>query len=355
MAGVIAHRGSVANYLDIRKGVFCQVVEPEDMPFDSAGNRADVIMDPNSIINRAIPSVVFEQYINASSRDAYKGVIQMTGVARGTYREVAEMQLKALPIETIDRVYDYVVEYYRIVSKEMYAWWQQGIIDTSYQGKIEYLAELIEKGKDTNQIGKWMPSNHQEMTQDIITNLERSPYCPTYGPVWVRDEHNQLVQTIDNVRIGSCYMILLEKIADDWTAVASAKTQTHNVIAPLTRGDKYTSPVREQGVRGAGEAEVRNFVTNVGPRFVAELLDRNGNPHTHRIMVERLLVDETPSNIDNLVNRRQVPFGNAVPHMLVNHALQVSGVEFAYAKYDSSLRNLSTTGEEDDYVGGDSE
>lgn len=323
------------------------------MPVDEAGNRADVIMDPNSIINRAIPSVVFEQYINASSRDAYKGVLAITGLSQGMYKEVAEAELKALPLETLEQAYAYVLEYYRLVSQEMYAWWEQGIIDTSYQGKVEYLAELVEKGKQTGMIGKWMPSNHQQMTQEIVWGLEASPYRPTYGPVSVLDEHGKRVWTTDNARIGSCYMILLEKIADDWTAVASAKTQTHNVIAPLTRSDKYTSPVREQGVRGAGEAEVRNFVTNVGPRFVAELLDRNGNPHTHRVMVEELLVNPVPSNIENLVNRRDIPFGNAVPHMLVNHALQVSGVEFAYAKYDPSIRNLGTTGEEDDYLGGD--
>jgi hypothetical protein len=330
------------------KGVICEVVDPEEMPLDSKGNRADIIMDQNSLINRAIPSAVFEQYINASSREAYQAILAMTGTNKDMYREVAQIHLEALPEHVINTTYQYLLDYYHIVSKEMYAWWEKGLIGTSYGDKIEYLAEIIEKGKDTQQVGKWLPVNHQEMTQDIILNLEKSVYRPTRGPVRIRDADGNYVYTIDDVLIGSCYVILLEKIADDWSAVNSAKTQVHGVIAPLTRGDKFTSPVREQGVRGIGEAEGRNTVNNIGARFTAELMDRNGSPRTHRAICETILTHDTPSNIDSLVDRREIPFGSAVPDLLIKHMLQVGGIKFVHKEYDPSLRGIETTGEEDD-------
>ena len=41
------------------------------MPVDEEGNRADIVMDPNSRVNRMNIGGLTEQYINAASREDF--------------------------------------------------------------------------------------------------------------------------------------------------------------------------------------------------------------------------------------------------------------------------------------------
>lgn len=317
------------------------------MPVDSAGNRADIVMDPNSTINRANPGRFFEQYLNASRRDAYKQVLAMTGIQAGTVRYRAETALRKMPEDQFKAVTTLLLDYYRIAAPEMYSWFESGEISQDYESMIGYVSEIIEKG-----LGIHKPTNQQKPTDDIIIELEHSRFKPTYGPVTYVGNSGRRVTTKKPVRIGELYFIVLEKIADDWAAVSSAKTQHFGVPAQLTKQDKYTKPARQQAVRGAGEAEVRIFVSNIGPRWVAELMDRNNNPLTHRSMVEKLLTAPNPSNIENLVDRREIPFGGARPLVLIKHLIEVSGAKFAYKPYDHTLQsmtyNIELTDEKED-------
>ena len=81
---------------------------------------------------------------------------------------------------------------------------------------------------------------------------------------------------------------------------------------------------------------MRILVSYIGDEFVSEMMDRNNNPATHKQIIENLLSAEKPTNIDNLVDRSVHPFGGAKPVQLVNHILQVSGVEFQYSPYTYS-------------------
>jgi DNA-directed RNA polymerase beta subunit len=46
----------------------CQIAKPEDMPVDQNGNRADIIMDPNSTVSRMNLGRVYEMYINITTK-----------------------------------------------------------------------------------------------------------------------------------------------------------------------------------------------------------------------------------------------------------------------------------------------
>ena len=197
----------------------------------------------------------------------------------------------------------------------------------------EYLAEIVEIG-----IGIYLPTDNQPMSEDIVEQLGRE-YPSCYGPISYVGNSGRRVTTKYPARIGSVYMLLLEKTGDDWSAVSSGKLQHFGVLSQLTRGDKYSKPARNLAVRVVGEAEGRIMVSYIGPRFMAEMMDRNNNPKTHKMMVEKILRAEKPSNIDSLVNRKEHPFGGSKPLQLLKHILQCGGIKFTYRPYVSKSKN----------------
>jgi hypothetical protein len=331
------------------KGVFCQIVKEEDMPIDQDGNRADVVFDPNSTINRANPARLYEQYINAASRDVHKRICNELGVTPYAKVRKALPAITALPEELVKKTYDYLLGYYAICSPVMHSWFTTGKVPDA---PAEYLAQVVERG-----VGLHIPTDNQPSTPDIIVAISSAnengdkrlttPYAPVnkgiaagyrpiYGPVSYVGNSGVRCTTVKPVRIAPVYMILLEKIGDDWSAVASGKFQHFGVLAPLTREDKYSKPARNQAVRGMGEAEVRIAVSYVGPWFLAEIMDRNNNPLTHKAIVETLLESEQPSNIKNLVDRTKIPFGGSKPLQILKHICSVSGFSFKYKPYQQN-------------------
>jgi hypothetical protein len=128
------------------------------------------------------------------------------------------------------------------------------------------------------------------------------------------------------VRIGSVYIILLEKIADDWTAISSGKTQHYGVLSQVTNADKYALPYRAQSIRAWGEAEKRLLAAYVGPRTAAEIMDRNNNPETHKQILNAILEAAEPTDIYNTVDRTAPAFSSYTDrtHLTGNSLARIS-------------------------------
>lgn len=294
------------------------------MPVDADGNRADIVFDPNSTISRMNQGRFYEQYINGSSRDTHRKLCAMLGVAPQTKAEYCINEIRSLPNHVIENAWNYLRGFYEIINPIQNSW-----IDNLSPGDIhEVLSQIVEKPV----IGVYFPTDNELYTEDICLGLE-THYKPCYGPVTYTGNSGQKVTTRSYVRIGSVYIILLEKTGDDWSSVASGKLQHFGVLSQLTKTDKYSKPVRNQAVRGTGEAELRILVSYIGSEFVAELMDRNNSPKTHKHIVAQLLTADQPSNIENLVDRQAIPYGGSKPLNLVHHLMQCSGAEFEYQPY----------------------
>lgn len=309
------------------KGVICHVVPDDWMPTDADGNRADIVMDPNSTVSRMNLSRKYEQYINAHSRDVAKQIRTWFGIDakdRETIHKVQTIERQNKPL--FDQAWKYLMGYYQIVSPLMQSWFDTGgYMRTS----AEHLTEVIKNG-----IHIWKPTNCPRESSDIVRMLEAN-YPSTYGPVTYVGNSGRRVTTKVKVRIGSVYIILLEKTADDWSAVSSGRTQHYGVLAQVGNQDKYTQPYRSQPIRAFGEAEIRIAASYAGQRVTAEIMDRNNNPETHKAIVEAILDAEEPSNIYNAVDRTKIPYGGSRPLQLVKHILACYGVRFVYTPYNA--------------------
>lgn len=281
------------------KGVICSVWPDRDMPVDEAGNRADAIMDGDSTIKRMNVGRVYKQWINACSRDVRKRLINQIQNT-GDYQEA----------------FQYLMSYYRTVSPMM----ADVIEDPQYgidpKTHIDYVIN--------NDLYLWTPTNNPASMVDVI-RLTRDYFPPTLTPVTYGPHQ---VKTAEPVLIGSIYLIVLEKTGSDWSGTSSAKLQHFGLPSPIGNIDKYSSPGRQQPIKLLGETELRLINAVAGSDLSAELLDESNNPPTHKAVVKQLLRAEKPSNVDQIVDRDEHPYGNSRPQVFVSHILECCGIQW---------------------------
>lgn len=232
-------------------------------------------------------------------------------------------ELEATNFDSIDRSWNYLMDYYRIVSPKMFIAFTSGQYT---EPRCRHLASVLSKG-----IYLYLPSSNEPEYEDVIKTLEKH-FRPVYGPVSYIGTSGKRVTTIAPVRIGSVYMMLLEKTGDDWTAVSSGKLQAFGVLSQVTNNDKFSQPSRNQAIRALGESEVRIYAAYAGSKITADLIDRNNSPVTHKQMLESILRADKPTNIETSVDRVAVPIGNSKPQLLVKHMCLCSGFRFVYKK-----------------------
>jgi hypothetical protein len=311
------------------KGVICRIEKPENMPIDENGNRADIVMDDASTIGRMNLGRLYEQYLGAAARDVTARMMAMLGIQKMPTQRTALKKITELfntNEAAVITAYNYILGFYKIVSSRQYVFYSK-LNDSE---RLEHLAELMCDG-----IYLYFPIENEKETHNIVKEIEGSEqYVPTFGPVSYVGNSGNRVTTKTPVRIGPLYMMLLEKIADDWSAVSTGKLQHFGVLSPIIRSEKYSYPFRNSPVRAIGETEGRIFAGYCGTEAIAEMMDRNNNPTTQKAMVKQILAADRPSNIDNTVDRDVIPYGGAKPLQLLKHISLVTGFQPVYEPED---------------------
>jgi hypothetical protein len=328
---VPAYVGSKLTGLFGDKGVVVKILPKEQMPVDEAGNRALIIMDGESTVNRMNPGRLYLSYLNGASRDVLQKVkeeLELSGFEM-TDQDV-EGRLRRLDATSpvVRSCWGFMSEFYRTVSDNMRKWVDETEIDYVKHIAIALLERAIGR-KQCEPLDLYFPTDDQVFLPSMVEELQKN-FPQTYGPVTFEDEHGVKHTSKENVRIASSYVMLLEKIADDWAAIASGKLQHHGMLSKITSVDKYATPARESATRILGEAEVRLNTAYIGPNAVAEILDRSTNPNTHKSMYRKLLKAPNPSAIENIVDRDEIPLGADKPGQLIKHIAEIGGWKFVY-------------------------
>ena len=308
------------------KGVVCEVKPWQDMPIDQWGNRADVIIFGGSTMRRSNYGRLYEHGLGAAARD----LVQRLRVEKGMDRHETptEAQLKAALSDKawLDYAFNELIEFYEIVAPSM----PPILLDNPdpYQHVYHTLRD---------QYYLFTPVTDQVSLMEAVNKIMNSRFCPNYGPVTYRDQAGKMVTTKDNVLSGDLYIMLLEKIGEDWSSVASVKTQPFGLPSKLNNSDRASTPGRETAIRSCGESETRSYNSVVGAVPTNELIDQTNNPMAHIAVVNAILTAAQPTNIERAVDRNVIPFGNSRPVALLNHLLECRGLKLVY-KPDSEVR-----------------
>lgn len=293
------------------------------MPTDENGNRADVIIYGGSTIKRMNTGRLYEQFTNAASRDLLHRLRKEVGLQpqlTPTSHQIKEVVSNPKHVELI---WTKLLGYYKIVSPIQYDLLKDD------PDPARHVKAVLERG-----IYLYIPPDNPVDSLEMANTLKDSEYCPHYGPVTYKDSQGREVTTQNSVLIGSLYMLMLEKTGEDWSGVASVKTNHFGVAAKLNNFDRNTSPGRQQSVRALGESETRSYICTVGPEATMEILDQSNNPESHRVATETILKAPKPTAISKVVDRNVVPFGGARPVGFVEHLLGCLGMKFNYRPDD---------------------
>ena len=289
------------------KGVIAIILPDDCMPVDSEGNRADIIVDPASVIGRINPGREYEQYINGAIVKAEKQ-IRNTAASKSA--------------NAYDKAFETLLEFLSLVSPQQYSTYKS---ITSPDERKEIIDYIINE-----QLMIYYPVDGKRRHMDVVTAIEsHGKFAPPVGPVshMLRGERDV---TVDDVIIAPQYFMLLEKIADVWQSAASTRVNHFRVPATINRGNKHRLPWRASIPRMLGETETRIISSFCPPEVITELMDRATNIQTHLHIYERLLKEDYPTRIDRIVDRKRIPYGNGNIERMVKQMMNTAGFDIQY-------------------------
>lgn len=305
------------------KGVVCKTLPRSKMPRDEFGNVADVVIFGGSTMRRSNYGRIYEHGFGAAVRDLAQRIRIEAGFERHGTITKAELNQnpKANDQAFIEYAFNEFQELWWIIAPTMHE------IMKGHPNRREYIHEVMEQGFAYI----FTPIDDTTHLPTAMNELINGKFCPNYSKVKFEGVTGREVTSKDKVLIGPLYMMLLEKIGDDWSSVSSVKVQQFGLPSKLNNSDRSSTPGRESAIRSFGESETRSYNCTVGPEATMELLDQTNNPLAHTSVVNAILTAGQPSNIERAVDREKIPFGNSRPVSLLGHMLQTRGIEFKYA------------------------
>lgn len=308
------------------KGVICLTRPAKDMPKTKHGVTVDVIIYGGSTIRRSNFGRFYEQYYNACSRDLLFRLRSQCGLLPNV--KPTEHQLKEIeknPVLVLD-IWNTLNRYF-----ELWAPVHKELIQPDTSSPAVYVCDVLADREHINPgITVNVPVDNPVDILDTIRKIEASEFKPLYDVLTYVNNAGQEVTTDIPMLVGALHILLLEKIGEDWSGVASAKTQQFGLPAKMGNGDANRTPGRENPMRACGESETRSYVAVIGPAATNELLDQTNNPASHREAVRSILTAEQPTNLPVAVPRDIVPYGGSRPVPLMQHLLECRGIRFIY-------------------------
>ncbi len=287
------------------------------MPVDAHGNSADIVVDDASPVNRSNLGRLYYHYFASASREVQYQLKQNLGVIGKTSKEY----LSTLDPTILIEAYKYILSFYKIVDEVEYQYYLNNLTD---EEKIEHIAFVI-----NNEVYVNFPIETDKNTKEVVIELEKQ-IKPLRGPVTYRGDSGKLVTTKTPVRIAPIYMMLLEKITDNYSSVSTGKLQVTGVLAGLNKTDRHRNPYRNTPVKWLGETENRLMGSYCDAEVIAEIIDRSNSSITQENMVRTILEADQPTNIDVLIDREVIEYGGSKPIQLVRHMANCAGFDIVY-------------------------
>lgn len=296
------------------KGVIVQVRKPEEMPYIKSDDgqliRADIVMDPGSIISRMNPGRLYEQYFNGSSRRC-----QFLLRKAMNYPKLKSKYTK----EEIDTGWNILLDFLSIFETEQIEEYRKL---TDVKDKMEVLLDCLER-----EVFIYYKLSSKKETYRIVADLENSPYAPVKGKAHMIE--NGVIKTSKkDVMIAPVYTILLAKTADAFLSVASANINHYNIpVKVSSNSDKH---YKNSGTKILSETETRLFVSYAGREFLAEIKDRCTSIESHKYMYLTILNADQPSNMEVFIHRDKCPFGGDKSVELLENIFNAGGIKIEF-------------------------
>lgn len=285
------------------------------MPVDELGNRADIITDSMSTISRMNLGRAYQAYLGSVSRDNRQRLITHYTSKYGN----------RFPYDInngdLEYFYNYMHGLYSLINPDMVEFIASLNKDELRQHFIECM---------TRQINIYYPPDNSYNITDVIDSIEKSIYKPHSGKVSYIDELGNKVTTKEDVRIGQLYFMMLEKIANDYSGVSSAKVNNFGFPVKGTNLDKYKYPHSLTPTKTLGETETRILTSFANPEAVADLFDITLNPISHKLLIKSILESDKAFDPNYTIDRNIVQYGQTKSLSILKHIFNSCGFDYEF-------------------------
>jgi len=328
------------------KGVVVEIFDPETMPVDKYGNRAQVFLSKDSAVGRAIPGCLLEAFFGGSVRDVYREIGESLAVETKDKSSVLKA-LNAMSQTDWQYLVTTLSEYYNHVAHAMKDWWDSC---TDAEKKEEIANSL------TGRPLLFMPIDRQN---DVVEDIQWM--CKhlnlTYDKVLLTINGEKRFSR-EPVGIYPVMMTMLEKTASKMTACASTQFAVSGVPRAKTPDGRSTTvtngttrvlceaTVRINSGYDAGQKSRQLMLTESLPGWqhyrklghkrykpgtmVVELLSRANSMQIQHLLVKSILESDDPIVKQTHVDRDQYPYANTRPLSMMAAVDIARGVKTIY-------------------------
>lgn len=291
------------------KGIIIGVRDKEDMPIDSLGTRADLVMDPSSTISRMNPGRLYEQYFNAMSRVTKKHIISIVN------------DINSASDASINSAFNTLLGLLELIGNEQYVAYSK-INDICI--KRDIIRECIEE-----EVYIFYRMSSDKKAYQVVLDSIGTIYEPPQAKTIIKTLNGEK-ESYNNMYVAPMYIILLGKTADSYLSVSSSKINHFGFPIGVSAAVRNRMPNRGNPTKTIGETEARVFASYIDRLGLIELKDRANSIPTHEHVYRNILKADVPTNIDKVVDRKEVPYGSDSGIEFINSIFNASGIKLTY-------------------------
>lgn len=311
---VILKKGHKITDYNGGKGVIVKVTPDDLMPYNST-TKAEMIVDSTSVIGRMNIARLYQPYFCLASRNVQSNLRKMLG----------DRKLNQLDENEIENMFRYLMGFLGKFATPQFDAYSKA----TFEEKVMILKECIEE-----EVYVMYKITNEKTAYQIQQDIERSDYKPPFEPIFIPMENEdgtiEHVKTKDPIYIGSLYTMLLNKSADGMSFNSSPDLNIFNFPNTVGSAMRHRRPYRNSPVKAISETENRLYAVTGGRMGIVELKDRANSVETHVAMYKNILKTETPTNIDDVVNRAENGYGKDAGIKLVKSTLNMMGMDYEY-------------------------
>ncbi len=298
------------------------------MPMTKDGKtRADIIQDPASTISRMNIGRLYEQYISKCSRQVKEYIIdELLNIDE---LDDLDSTIDVISADIIDSLFNRVVNFLGYIDTEQFTAYNN---ITKSADKREILKEIVNK-----ELYVYYSVGSKKQAWKIVEDLKVSEFKADISPILFKNAEGVMVESKEDILIGPMYTILLAKIADTWLSTSGAKVNHFGLPTSISKNEKNRLPWRNSATKVLSETESRLYTSYCGEEFLAELKDRGTSIPAHEHTYRTILDADQPTNIERVVDRTKVPYGEDKAREVVDALLGCAGLEIAYGKDENIM------------------
>jgi DNA-directed RNA polymerase beta subunit len=306
------------------KYIVAEVVPDEFMPRTKDGRIVELIYDDSSVINRMNPGKKYEQYLFGLSDNIRKMLLV----------ELNGRIIDNLNNDSVKKLFnEFILEPLKIMEVMMYDWY----LDTTILEKKQILKETIRDGMHIK-----IPLEDKPTLLELVDRIRKTKFAPKDETIYIYNRVlGKFEETSQPHTVAKLRHMFLSKLGDTHLTTNIAKTNHAGLPASPTQADKHRDPTNNKPVRTLGEPDLKNILAYSDEKFARERLALATSPEDQKLAVRKILNENKPSGIYDLIDRNKHPYGKNGAVHYANKILTVFG---------SMITSDDTTSEHDNGI-----